>query len=923
MDLKSTLNLPDPNFTIPMKADLASREPGILAKWEDASIYHQRMVEHSDRPVFVLHDGPPYTNGPIHAGTAFNNILKDFVLKSRYMMGFQTPFVPGYDNHGLPIEQAVMKKFHAKKHEPTLAELLAACREHATEFIALQTQQRKRLGMFGLWENPYRTMDFRYEANVVRMFKRLVERGRIYRGLKPTLWSPTSQTALADTEIVYFEHTSKSIFVRFPLIDDHNGWAKGLEGPVFCIIWTTTPWTIPANLGVAFHPGLEYVVVQVDGVNYVLQKDLLEKVSEKLGWNSPEVVQILLGASFEFSKFQHPIFERASLAVLADYVTTEDGTGVVHTAPGHGREDFITGQKYGLQVLCPVNERGVLTSEAGEFEGQYYKACDVSVVDRLREVGNLLHVEDFVHQYPHAERDEQPVIFRATEQWFVDVDSGELRQTMLGEIEKVDWHPESAQGRITTMIAGRPDWCISRQRPWGVGIPVFYGAPSGEPVLDPALIEHVATIIEEKGSSAWFNLDAMELIPSGYKHPMTGETEFTKETDVFDVWFDSGSTWSSVLEGDVYPEWKAPFPADLYLEGSDQHRGWFNVSLILATAVRDQAPYKAVVTHGFVNDEEGRKMSKRLGNVIDPVKVADTYGADVLRLWAASVNYEDDVSIGEALLKTAGESYRKIRNTLRFLLGNLEGFSPAETPEELLPTDEWILEQTEILCADVVRFYELYQFRAGASAIHNFCVNELSAFYLDAIKDRMYCDGRDWKSRKSAQAACYQVAWKLLLLVAPILPYTAEEIHERFPNPDKKKSVHLETFEVPSDERLDAISGSRLQSSYADLMQIRAATFVEFEKWKADSGTKSSQEVVAFLSLPQTDFDLLEAVENYELANLFKMSWVHLSVGEFGVRFEPSSYPECQRSRLRRPDVEEVQGMWLSKRDRQAIGLEA
>lgn len=917
MDLKSTLNLPDPELTIPMKADLATREPGILADWEAMSIYHRQQVEHANAEAYVLHDGPPYTNGPIHAGTAMNNILKDFTLKSRFMMGYRTPFVPGFDNHGLPIEQAVMKKFAEKKQTPTMPELRQACRDHAQQYIQLQSEQRKRLGMFGLWENPYRTMDFRFEAAIVRVFKRLVEAGHIYRGLKPTLWSPTSRTALADTEIVYFEYTSRSIYVRFPLRQDHNGWTNGLTGNIYCVIWTTTPWTIPANLGVAFHPTLDYVVVKVGGENYVLLKALLEKTAEKLGWTDYTIEKELLGASFEHSTFGHPIFDRDSLAMLADYVTTEDGTGVVHTAPGHGREDFITGQKYGLPVLCPVDERGVLTAEAFEFEGVHFKACDEVVTNRLRELGMLLHDEDYVHQYPHAERDEKPVIYRATEQWFLDVDANELRPRMLEQIERVNWVPASGQSRIRAMISGRPDWCISRQRPWGVGIPVFYGKASGVPVLDSVAIEAVAELVEREGSDAWFVREPNEILPPGYKHPSTGETEFTKETDVFDVWFDSGSTWSAVLEGDVYPEWKAPFPANAYLEGSDQHRGWFNVSLILATALRGEAPYREVVTHGFVNDEQGRKMSKRLGNIVDPLTVANQHGIDVLRYWAASVNYTDEVGIGDNLLKVAGEGYRKFRNTMRFLLGNLDDFQPSDAPAELLPIDEWVVEQADLLVADAIRAYREFNFREVLSGIHNFCVNELSAFYVDAIKDRMYCEAAGSTERRSAQAACHAVLLRLTLLAAPILPFTAEEIYRRIPLAQRKESVHLETFITPGEDRLDAIEGSELQATFASLLSIRQGVFQEFEKWKSEAGVKSSQEVV--VHLPAEDFDKLGGFSAHELSNLFKVSWVERSSN--GLVFEKSPHNECERSRLRRPDVEQVGEHWLSARDRRVLGL--
>ena len=914
MDLKATLNLPDPSFTIPMKADLAIREPEILAKWKAASIYHRLQDERRDAPPFVLHDGPPYTNSAIHLGTAMNKILKDFVLKSRVMMGYRVPYVPGYDNHGLPIEQAVMKKFAERKEKPDLPTLRQACRDHASEYINIQTEQFERLGVFGLWEKPYRTMDFRFEAAIVRVFGKLVSLGQVYRGLKPVMWSPTSRTALADTEIVYDDHVSKSIFVRFPLIDDHNGWSKGLDN-VYTIIWTTTPWTIPANLGVAFHPALDYVIAKVGSDHYVVQEDLAPSVFQKLGLQY-EVVRTLLGASFEFSKFKHPIFERESLGVLATYVTTEDGTGVVHTAPGHGREDFVTGAKYGLPVLCPVNESGYLTEEAGEFAGVKYTDCDTVVVDRLREMGALLLVEDYHHQYPHAERDGKPVIFRATEQWFVSMEDNGLRAQMLDQVEQVRWVPESGYSRIKGMLGGRPDWCISRQRPWGVGIPVFY-TTKGTPVLDPVAIEAVATLIEREGSDAWYSQDSSEILPEGYT--FDGETAFTKETDVFDVWFDSGSTSIAVLGGDVYPEWKEALPADLYLEGSDQHRGWFNVSMVIGTAVNGSAPYKAVVTHGFVTDEQGRKMSKRLGNVIDPNEVCASLGADVLRYWCASVNYADDVPCGPELLKVSGEGYRTLRNTLRFLLGNLYDFEPVR-PGQLQELDEWIIEQAELLVADVKDAYEAYEFKKALSAINEFCIKQLSAVYLDAIKDRMYCDGADWPSRRSGQWACYVVLRQLLTVIAPILPFTAEEAYARVPG-GRLDSIFCETFGVPSGERLSQIEASPLQVRYATLLEIRAEVFASFEEWKKVNEAKNGQAVVAHLTLDADSANFLRTFELTEIANLFKMSWVEISEGTPSVTFSASPYLQCERSKLFRPDVAEVGGMMLTERDRRAVGL--
>ncbi|AIE83473.1 isoleucine--tRNA ligase [Fimbriimonas ginsengisoli] len=964
MDLRSTLNLPDPNFTIPMKADLPKLEPTIQARWEAEGIYHRIQETRKDAPSFVLHDGPPYTNSPIHIGTALNKILKDLVVKSRTMMGFRAPYVPGYDNHGLPIEQTVMKKFQERKVTPSVVELRKACREHAAQYVDVQTSQFKRLGVFGLWERPYATMDYRFEAEIVRTFKRMVEGGYVYKGLRPTLWSPTSRTALADTEIVYHpDHVSKAIYVAFPLREDPNQiFAK--YPCVDTIIWTTTPWTIPANLAVAFHPTLEYAVVahwaeegvvppvsdtsaeQAPSTYYVVLHALVPRIADALGWKRYEVVERFDGITLDGASFSHPIFDRPSIAVMAEYVTTEDGTGVVHTAPSHGRDDFYTGQKYGLPVPNTVDERGVLTSEAGEFEGIYYKECDTVVVDRLREVGALLDVRDHVHSYPYAERDDKPVIFRATEQWFVAIDHNFLRDRMLQEIASipleeftehppqeeskgVSWVPESGYNRIEAMVKNRPDWCISRQRPWGVGIPIFYGAKTRTPVLDPVAIESVARLVEREGSDAWFVTEPDGILPAGYTHPETGETEFTKETDVLDVWFDSGSTSLCVLEGNVYPEWKEHWPADVYLEGSDQHRGWFNSSLVIGTATRGAAPYRQVVTHGFVTDSEGRKMSKRLGNVVDPVEACEKYGADIIRIWVANVDYANDVPCTDALLKQLGEQYRTVRNTLRFLLGNLQGFD-ASVDVPLIDIDEWIVEQTELLVADCVESYRRYDFNTVITAVHNFCGKELSRFYLDAIKDRMYCEAPGSAQRQSGQAACRRVLLSLLKLVAPILVHTAEETwtllrESALLDPGEPETVHAATFDPPSAERLAEIEGSSLQVRFAVLKAVRDDVFAAFEPWKSPETVKDSQDAIASVTLKGQPLETLRTFETYELANLFKMSWVELNEGEPSVSFRRSEFLKCDRSRLRRPDVETVvvdgAEISLTRRDRAVLGV--
>lgn len=918
MDLKSTLNLPNPDFTIPMKADLPTREPEIQKKWKELDIYHHIIDTRKGAPTFVLHDGPPYTNSPIHLGTALNKLLKDFVVKSHTMLGYRCPFVPGYDNHGLPIEQTVMRAFQERKESPDKVTLRKACREHAEKYIDIQTEQFKRLAIFGLWELPYKTMEFKFEAEVVRIFKQLVAEGYIYKGLKPVLWSPTSQTALADTEIIYQDHVSNSIYVKFPLLSDPNNFFNEYPN-LSAIIWTTTPWTLPANVALAFHPELIYAIIRSGNEHFIVLESLAPKVMEKLGRTDWQQIGVIFGNGLETIEFKHPIFDRPSKSVMANYITTEDGTGIVHTAPGHGREDFVTGLKYGLPILCPVDEKGRMTAEAGEFAGLSYKECDQAVIDKLETLGNLLLAEKYNHSYPYAERDGKPVIFRATEQWFLSIDANELRKEMLEQIGEVTWLPQTGQSRIEAMISNRPDWCLSRQRPWGVGIPIFYGKQTRKPVMDPEAIEAVARLIEREGSDAWYDRDPKEILPPEYASPETGETEFTKETDVFDVWFDSGCTSLCVLEGRVHPEWKEPWPADIYLEGSDQHRGWFNTSLIIATALKDQAPYKTVVTHGFIVDQQGHKMSKRLGNVIDPLVVCDKYGADILRYWVASIRYEDDMPCSDEILKQCGDGYRRIRNTLRFLLSNLYDYNGLQ-PTGLHELDQWLIEQVQLLIADCTQSYRNYHFANVVNSIHNFCTQQISAFYADAIKDRMYCDGKDWPSRRSAQYTCQYTLLQLIRLIAPILPYTAEEVYERIEHIDKKKTVHTELIELFENGKLDEIPGNLLQRRFATLTIIRAEVFTDFEQWKLTSDIKDSQDVRVTITHNQEIVDTLKTFRD-ELPNYFKMSWVDLEVGEPHFEFRASEFLKCDRSRIRRPDVEHVGDINLSYRDRKVLNL--
>ncbi len=922
MDLRSTLNLPDPDFTIPMKANLPLLEPQLQARWSEIGVYDLIQRSRQGRPKFILHDGPPYTNSPIHVGTALNKSLKDFVVKYKTLRGFHAPYVPGYDNHGLPIEMAVQAKL-GKGVSPD--EMRAACRQHAEEFIAIQSRQFERLGVFGDWSNRYATMDYGYEATTVRAFARLAEKGFIYRDLRPTHWSTHSRTALADTELEYRDHVSRAIYVRFQLVEDKSG-AILTQVPqganVYTIIWTTTPWTIPANLAVAFHPQLDYAIVKSGDNFYVLGDALVKRVMEELdqvGWN---VVGKVRGKEIEGSIFLHPIFDRPSIAVLADYVTTEDGTGVVHTAPGHGSDDFYTGRKYGLEILCPVDPGGIFTQEAGEFAGQHIKKADESVPQRLQETGNLLKVYDYAHSYPYAERDGHPVIFRTTEQWFLRVDHDDLRSRALSEIENVRWFPKTGQSRISAMVSGRPDWCLSRQRTWGVGIPIVYGAESGVPVLDANVMERIAQLVEKKGSAAWFAEPIENILPENFTHPETGETSFRKETDVLDVWFDSGVTHYAVLDMRYKDAWAdLAWPADLYLEGSDQHRGWFNSSLMTGCALCGCAPYRQVLTHGFVVDEKGEKMSKSKGNVIEPIKAADTYGADILRFWAATVDYNDDVPCGENLLKQVGESYRRIRNTLRFLLSNLYDYDPDSNAELTMDLDRWAVNRTKLLELQVCNELDEYDFSAATQMIHNFCAKELSSFYLDAIKDRMYCDGADWPNRRSAQRACHEILLVLVKLVAPFLAHTAEETYAKMPMSSKCDSVFIEEISPLTEEQATDIRSSQLFERLSVFFGFRDSCYVELEAWKSESGVKDTQDVVV---QAHVDPALASTLASFgeELPTMMRVSWVNLvEASERKFEFAISQYMKCERSRIRRPDVEMVNGVPLSARCRKVLSL--
>ncbi|HEX9920317.1 MAG TPA: isoleucine--tRNA ligase, partial [Candidatus Methylomirabilis sp.] len=704
MDYKATLHLPQTSF--PMKANLVEREPAILRFWEEMGLYERLREQRKDKPRWVLHDGPPYANGHIHIGHALNKILKDFVVKSKSMAGYNAAFIPGWDCHGLPIEHQVEKELGKRKDEMSLAERRRHCREYAEKFVEIQRAEFRRLGVLGDWDRPYRTMDFPYEATIVSQLGKFVGGGSLYKGLKPVHWCSSCQTALAEAEVEYEDHASLSIFVKFPLHSDPSGILPCLaQQKVSVVIWTTTPWTLPANLAVAFHPQSDYLAVKVAGEVFILASALLPQLKGKLGWRDPQVLGSFKGKIMEGMKCRHPFLNQESLCILADYVTLDQGTGAVHTAPGHGAEDYESGIRYGLPIYNPVDDRGHFLPEIKFFGGMEVWEANAAIITKLKEEGMLLGTETLTHAYPHCWRCRSPIIFRATEQWFLSMERNGLRQRALQQIREVKWIPPWGEERIYNMIANRPDWCISRQRVWGIPITVFYCKSCGATVAEQPLFDHVASLMADQGSDIWFSWEAEDLLPPGYLCPQCRGAAFEKEMDILDVWFDSGVSQAVVLRTRADQGW----PADMYLEGSDQHRGWFHSSLLAAVGTDDLAPYRSVLTHGFVMDGEGRKMSKSLGNVVSPQEVIDQFGAEILRLWVAAEDYRDDVRISGEILKQLSEGYRKIRNTFRYLLGNLYDFDPQKdcvAYQDLLEIDRFTLHQLQRLIQRIRRAYE-------------------------------------------------------------------------------------------------------------------------------------------------------------------------------------------------------------------------
>ncbi len=854
MDYKKTLNLPSTRF--PMKANLANREPAQLKKWDEDRLYDQIRQDAVNRQPFILHDGPPYANGHIHMGTALNKVLKDIIVRSKQMAGFDAVYVPGWDCHGLPIEHNVDKELGSKKKEMSQAAIRKRCRKYAEKFINIQRDEFKRLGVMGEWENPYLTMNYEYEAIIARECGKFALDGSLVSSKKPIHWCCQCQTALAEAEIEYHDETSPSVFVKFEMIDSLDDEFAELKGKkTAVVIWTTTPWTLPANLAVCLHPDFVYAAVDVGNDEVlILARDLVENCMQRFNIESFTILTEIDAAALERKRCRHPLYDRESLIILGPHVTLEAGTGCVHTAPGHGREDYEIGLQYGLETYSPVNNRGVFTDEVAFFNGQFVFKANPQINAKLSESGHLLAEEKIDHAYPHCWRCKKPVIFRATPQWFISMDKTGLRQKALTEIDRVTWIPQWGRERIYGMIENRPDWCVSRQRAWGVPIAVFVCDACGHLHMTEALLDHIFELFKQHGADVWFEKTAAQLLPEGSRCAKCGASSFSKENDILDVWFDSGVSHAAVLEARDSLRW----PADLYLEGSDQHRGWFHSSLLTAVGTRGQAPYQAVLTHGFVVDAEGKKMSKSLGNVVAPKEVINRYGAEILRMWVAASDYRDDVRISENILKQLSDAYRRIRNTCRFMLGNLTDFDPAKDGvayDELPDIDRFALHKLQRLTERLLKAYDTYEYHVIYHSLYNYCTLDLSAFYLDILKDRLYISAARSRARQSAQTVIYTILDTMVRLMAPILAFTAEEIWTYMPAANiRQKSVHQASLpQLDSSMRDDALA-----TRWEKLLAIRGEVTKTLEEARAAKVIGHSLDAAVTISTSAADYAILD-----------------------------------------------------------------
>jgi isoleucyl-tRNA synthetase len=916
-ELKATINLPKTAF--PMKANLPQNEPKILARWEQDRIYERIREARKGSPTYILHDGPPYTSGPIHMGTALNKCLKDFIVKSKTMAGFDAPYVPGWDCHGLPIEIKVDKELGGKKLQMRPTDVRAECRKYAQKFLDLQRTQFKRIGVFGRFDRPYATMTPQYESVVLSTFFSFYEHGFVYKGLRAVYWCMHDETALAEAEVEYENHTSPTVWVKYGLLDDPAKIDAALaQKKVSTIIWTTTPWTLPASMAVAFHPDEDYVALESGGEVYVVASKLAKDVAEKCHLSEPRELAHFPGRKLEHLNFQHPFLDRKILGVLADYVTMDTGTGVVHTAPSHGAEDFLTGVKYGLDATSNVDEKGILRNGLPEYTGKRVWEANQPIMDLLTSRGALLHAQKTEHSYPHCWRCHNPVIFRATEQWFISMETPKpggvggrgsekdtLRIRTLEEIKHVKWDPAWGEERLSNMIATRPDWCISRQRVWGVPIAVFLCEGCGKPLSDPAVNRKVVELFARSGADAWFTSESDTILPTGTKCPHCPSTKFEKETDIFDVWLESGASYLALVDDE--PSY--PWPSDLYLEGGDQYRGWFQSSLLCAMGTHGTPPYKGVVTPGWTLDEKGQAMSKSRGNDVDPVDIAGRLGGEVVRLWVASVDFREDVVGSEALMLRVAENYRKIRNTFRYILGNLGDFDPekdAVTFDKMEALDQYMLCQTQTFASEVQNWYEEFGFHKIYHGVNHFCIVDLSAFYFDVLKDRLYISAPKSQARRSAQTAIWRIGEALVRLLAPIMSFTAEEVWDYLPKTAARgESVHLALFPGPSEVLGDekAAAESCEQKTLADwttLRSVRDEVLKALEEARNNKLIGTGLEAQVALSAPDPVYSVL-ARHSDQLRYLFIVSAVNVTqaagngTGSVHVEVKKADGAKCER----------------------------
>ncbi len=906
MEYKNTLNLPKTDF--PIKVNHIKLEPELLSFWETGDIYKRMKDRNNGKDKYILHDGPPYPNGDIHLGHALNKTLKDIVVKYKSMSGFYSPYIPGWDCHGLPIETQMIKELGVKRKTMSISDFREKCQEYALSYVDVQRGEFKRLGCFGDWSNPYLTVKHNYESRIVELFGILAEKGYVYRGLKPIHWCPTDETALAEAEIEYEDDESYSIYVKFRVksVESKSPEFKLLQdvltGDSYFVVWTTTPWTLPANVAIAAHPDHEYVAVVVGSEVYVVAEGLLESFIDKIAVKDKKIAGKFKGKVLEGIICSHPFADREVPVVLDNYVTLEQGTGLVHIAPGHGEEDYQVGLKYKLPVVMPVDEKGYFTKEAGKYAGKRFNEANDLIVADMKHDGSLLFSETVKHSYPHCWRCKKPVIFRATEQWFISVDHDNLRTEALKAIGETKWYPAWGENRIRGMVTQRPDWCISRQRSWGVPIPAFYCKKCGSPQYKGGFNKAVAELFRSKGSNSWFLTDAKDIV-KGLKCGDCGSSDFKKETDILDVWFESGASHWAVLHNEKDLSW----PANLYLEGSDQHRGWFQTSLLTAVGAKGKAPYKAVLTHGFTVDEQGKKMSKSLGNVVDPQVVVKEFGADVLRLWVASADFRNDMSASKDILKHVAEAFTKIRNTCRFLMSNLNDFDAGKDAirhNDLEEIDKWALLRAQRLIERVRKAYDEFEFHLVFHSIHGFCVNDLSAFYFDVVKDRLYCESKGGKLRRSSQTAMNEILHTMVKLFAPILSFTAEDIWKY----TKKSEIRNPKSEINPNDQIPNSSifeegmpevnhkyiDKELETKWDKILEIRGEIYKAMEGARAEKMISHPLEARIDASFEGEEYDLLKSMEK-QLPSILIVSEFSLVKGAKNITVKKAEGKKCER----------------------------